>query len=564
MERKTTHREEGYGMGYFDKLKGLGEKAIGAADKLGGVTNDISQRARKAVEGKKDTPEQEPLGDGAYPFLGYVFYPGGGIGSKTTFFEDHMEHGKDEFPYADISAVEVKHVTTNHFTNGTAQITLDSGKTYTLAAQTSDMRLFLQAVGYAGDKANEARRGANGYKYGLHADDGTSLEIYEDCIIFRSIGSGLVAKTSKDMLAFTQLDSVSVVPVSQGISFVIRGGPEQIELTMPEYCAAKAKEAADHIAQKKAEISQAAERARDIPPAAWQPLTGGAREFPLNGEILRVPAELDLFNSYRLRFRAVANEYADLAREEYDKKVRDLDTFIMFFADIYSPYLEKLLQGCVDVLIAEGIWTETLDSLRAAQLKNHHLALDDYNAVKNSLDQTDQRNHQGIDTASSFVPTLRGGGFGLKGAMKGIATAEAFNLATGVAVGAMHNIAQVTPAQKAKLFEQISPDALFDRVFCDYWNVYLTLVNALAANGRKIWLPNPAAIAQAANIAKNLSNPNFPQAQATAVAIQILLTCPYQKGYQQLLSGQFGDTAEVKDIHNYFGYTDLNDIRITG
>lgn len=553
-------------MGYLDNLKGIGKKALGAADKFSGATNSVSLHIRKAVEGKKggDTPSS-PKGDGAFPFLGYVFYPGGGVGVKTTFLDDHIEHGGKQIPYSDIVAIEVKHVAANNLTNATAQITLTSGKAPTLAAQTSDVRLFLQAVGYAGDMANRARNGANAYKYGLHGDDGTTIEVYEDYLIFKSITSGLMSKTSKDTLSFAQFERAEATLSGEDVSFVLTAANgEEIAVTMPSYCAQKARDAAEHIMGKKREQAQSAEEHADIPPTAWQPLSGSDRTFALNGETLHVPASLDLFNSYRLQFRALANEYADLARKDYDRKVHDLDTFIMFFPDIYGPYLERLLQGGVDILIAEGIWTETLDSLRTAHLANYHLALDDYQAMRTSLNLTDEQNHQNVETAAGFVPTLSGGGFGFKGAMKGIAKAEAFNLVAGAAVGALHNITQVTPAQKAELFGRIKPDALFDRVFFDYWNTHLTLVSSLAANGRQIWLPDAASAAQAERIAQNLSNPNFPKEQVTAVMLQILLACPYKKEYQQLLQSKFGDTDEVKAIHDYFGFTDFHSVRVTG
>ena len=40
-------------------------------------------------------------------------------------------------------------------------------------------------------------------------------------------------------------------------------------------------------------------------------MKGRAREFPLLGQILRVPAEMDIFNTYRLMFRALALDYTD-------------------------------------------------------------------------------------------------------------------------------------------------------------------------------------------------------------------------------------------------------------
>lgn len=548
-------------MGYFDKLKELGGKAVNAADKFSGVTNDMVLQARKTVEGKKDTQQKEYQ----FPFLGYVFYPGAGIGMKTIFFDDYIQHGGDNIPYSDIRTVEVKHLAANNFTNGTAQATLMSGKILTFGVQTSDMGMFLQAVGYANNKINEVHGGESAYKYGFQSNDGTAIEIYDDYLIIKSVGGGLVGKSSKEALPFTEIDSVSIIPDNQDVSFIIQiAGEQQIVLSIPEYYSKKTQDAVNHIMQRKGEIDQEAAEINNVSPVAWQPFTGSVKEFTLNGAKLSVTMEMDLFNSYRLKFRDVANEYANLAKEQYRKKVHDLDTFMMFFMDIYTLYLDKMVQGGVDILIAEEIWTETLDSLRTTHVENFHFAIDDYNAMKTSLNLTDQNNHQSVNSMAGAVPSLQGGGFGLKGAMKGIAKAEAFNFLKSAAVNAMQNATQVTPAQKAELFGRINTDNLFNRVFFDYWNVHLTLIKALIGNGKKIWQPNDASASQAENISKNLSNPNFPQDRVTEVIIQILLTCPYKKDYQRLLHTKFGDTEEVKAINEYFGYADLDDVRITG
>lgn len=40
-------------------------------------------------------------------------------------------------------------------------------------------------------------------------------------------------------------------------------------------------------------------------------MKGCARKFSLLGQILRVPAEMDIFNTYRLMFRALVLDYTD-------------------------------------------------------------------------------------------------------------------------------------------------------------------------------------------------------------------------------------------------------------
>ena len=93
----------------------------------------------------------------------------------------------------------------------------------------------------------------------------------------------------------------------------------------------------------------------------WEPIKGVAKAFPLLDKVLEVPENMDVFNSYRLRFRDLAFKYADKAEKEYKTKVRDLLTFLEFFPRIYGHYLDVLVQKATDILISEEVWTVTAD-----------------------------------------------------------------------------------------------------------------------------------------------------------------------------------------------------------
>lgn len=73
-------------------------------------------------------------------------------------------------------------------------------------------------------------------------------------------------------------------------------------------------------------------------------MKGCAREFPLFGQILRVPAEMDIFNTYRLMFRDLALDYTDQAETAYHANIHDFDSFIEFFMRIYDSKLEPLVK----------------------------------------------------------------------------------------------------------------------------------------------------------------------------------------------------------------------------
>ena len=55
---------------------------------------------------------------------------------------------------------------------------------------------------------------------------------------------------------------------------------------------------------------------------------------------------------------------------------------------------------------------------------------------------------------------------------------------------------------------------------------------------------------------KNVSNPNFPQAQFPDVMVQVIGMNPYKRSIYELLRSRGADEGEVTAISEYFGYTD--------
>ena len=84
---------------------------------------------------------------------------------------------------------------------------------------------------------------------------------------------------------------------------------------------------------------------------------------------------MDIFNSYRLKFRELASACTDNARKEYDKKVQNLSTFLGFYPQIYRSHLNILIKQSMNILISEGIWTVTEDSFEQQHLTNFHLGM---------------------------------------------------------------------------------------------------------------------------------------------------------------------------------------------
>lgn len=97
-----------------------------------------------------------------------------------------------------------------------------------------------------------------------------------------------------------------------------------------------------------------------------------------------------------------------------------------------------------------------------------------------SVNLTVANNQKSVAGVMSHVPTMVGGGFGFKGALKGVAMATTFNAVTqGISNAAIKNARNITPPQQAELYGRIKADILLKRVFLDYWNVYISLVCTL-------------------------------------------------------------------------------------
>lgn len=287
-------------------------------------------------------------------------------------------------------------------------------------------------------------------------------------------------------------------------------------------------------------------------------IKGYAREFPLFGQTLRVPAEMDVFNTYRLMFRDWALDYTDQVEVAYRANIHDFDSFIEFFMRIYDSKLDPLIQKAIDLLISQGIWTVTYETFSKQHKEDFHSAIDDYNNMIDNFNLTLENNQKAISGMMGFVPNLVGGGFGITGALKGIAKATAFNLVRdGIEVSALKN-ADVKPAQRQALYQQIDLEVLLDHVFTDYWRVFLSLVWTLIQNGQNIWWPTQELDQQSESIFQNLHHPSFPQDKILYALLDVIERNPYHAEYYQFLAARFGSTQEVTAIENYFGYAHLS------
>ena len=235
-------------------------------------------------------------------------------------------------------------------------------------------------------------------------------------------------------------------------------------------------------------------------------VVGTRKSFPLFQYSLIISPDKDVFNTYRLKFRELAIKYANKFIREYGLLIVSYESFIQFFPAVYFSNMEYLIHAALDCLNAENVRMQTFDSFYRQHKSNYHAALDFYNSV----------NAKGM----SF------------------------------------------PAQRVNLFRSLVPSALFHNVYLDYWQVFLTLISHLRANGKNIWWGTNAMASRANALLNNLSDPRFPREYANSLVFQILGLYPYSKPLFYRMTRMYGDTQEIAAIRQYFGYTDMSNPRI--
>ena len=528
-------------MGLFDKN--------GVFDKFNKATQKAAQFNQKF-----DSQPTDTQGHTMYE----TFHPSFGLGRKFTLTESSLIIGGTEYPYSSLSTIDQKHAPTN-FTDGVAQTTTADGKVLTLGYNIGQGERFIKAMAYANEQIDIAHGTKRDYKYILTGGTNSKVEVYDDYLILYQVAGGFgsiisnsfVGGTNGNILSFKDIE-VELTTENETTFFRITCSQGSAGFPIDSGDQNKAQEILDYINKVKNEQAHAEP---EFTNEKWEPITASGRIFPLRDKNVVISAGMDLYNTYRNTFKKIAKTYSDSAREEYNNRVKNLMTYLEFFPTIYNKYLEALGTKAIDILISEGIYTITRDLFIDKHLKRYHSAYDYFDVTIESIKLTTQKNVQRIANITSFVPNLVGGGFGVKGAVKGIARAEAFNIVRdGLESELLQSANQVSQPQQAELFGRINPDILFNHVYNDYWVVYLSIFDEFISNGISVWLPSNSETNMASNVFKNLSNPNFPEERKLDMFINILITYPYKREYIEFMVNTYGDNEQTKSIREYFGY----------
>lgn len=202
------------------------------------------------------------------------------------------------------------------------------------------------------------------------------------------------------------------------------------------------------------------------------------------------------------------------------------------------------------LLLPFGVFTSDIETFTGNHCDNYNQAAISY-ATLAGIEATKNQNAKNLGNAVGSSVQMTGGGFGFKGAMKGAAQAEAFNIGMGL-VGKLAEInTRMSQEEKAEVFSKFKPDVFIQEVYNDYFNTFYTLINTLKSSGIITGVETKPD-KEFETMILNLQNPMFPEDKFTPALVSLIQKFPFEKSCYELAKSKFGETDEIKAVSSYF------------
>ena len=285
-------------------------------------------------------------------------------------------------------------------------------------------------------------------------------------------------------------------------------------------------------------------------PAAFTPKEGQERVFPISGAAVTVSKALDTCMKYRMEFEESATYYLERFKYKYSLCVHDFDELNHYFPEMYMEGLLQMITRAHSLLLPFGVF-----DINAADFNEIHVAT--YKRAINSietmmkLEENINQRAQTVGNATGNSIQMQGGGFGLQGAMKGVAKAEAFNIGMGLLGKYVANQMKMTPKQKEDAFNAFKTEVFFEEVYSDYFSTLYTLIGILSEKG----LINGVKAVSDDSIKTmilNLNNPMFPKDKIPQSLAALISTYPFEKAGYEVAKKLCDNTDEITAIEGYF------------
>lgn len=289
------------------------------------------------------------------------------------------------------------------------------------------------------------------------------------------------------------------------------------------------------------------------------------RDFVILGKNFIVTNEMYQYNLLRERFFKMAERARDSFIDIYESENSSIEDVIKNFENQAIISISPCIDFCVKTLVDHSVYNVDREGFIVNYFLNYNTLSEDFSQVVERYFQiiNDQKTMEAYREARrQSRGRVVGGGFGFKGAVKGMATAGTINLATGIAHSFFNGIGNMLSDSKAageklRLFnDPRTLNHLADSVLRNAYFLQIALIDAISSLARDNTYRQFYSYdkAKADAIFNNIVNQRFSRNQKIDLLISVLSTYPYEKSYYDFILRSYGDeNKQLEELALFFG-----------
>lgn len=277
------------------------------------------------------------------------------------------------------------------------------------------------------------------------------------------------------------------------------------------------------------------------------------KKFNVLGRDIEFSDQMDNYNALKYKFEQLALTYCDEFEALYQQENTNLDKVVenaylqglMFISKGIDVALEELVGKYKVYSVDENLFYQKYLATYSVWEEKYSIIDDKYAEIVYDAKERDEYRIARRQARGRVV----GGGFGVGGALKGMATAGAMNMATGAAHMVFNGFAKMTTSisnsmKKDKIFK--NPDTLQtlkEGLYQDIANISLAIIDAVEDNGDGYYFDYVTTdeAKEAEIIFNNLSKGRIPESEVASLIQKIFTLNPYKRKYYEHVLLQYGD-----------------------
>lgn len=285
-------------------------------------------------------------------------------------------------------------------------------------------------------------------------------------------------------------------------------------------------------------------------------------KYNICGCVVVIPTELE--NERFLEERT--DSLIDKAGEIFDKWYASKGSYSAVYYDaksVVSMVVNPIVEKGIEILNENGVYS--LDAIYLKQVYMNHYADDFFYVLEEMMDKvrrienTKQMDKEYRQQRKEYRGRLVGGGFGLGGAVKGIATAGAVNATTGLA----YSIANSLGNMGSGIVANSDKKAVYKNSKADLRAAIIQCANKVQSGIRDALLEEAGIKCRyvttddgdrADAIYKNYIEGRIPEASKKRQILEALVLNPYSVKIYKAIWTDFGDkSGDLRKLSSYFG-----------